>query len=136
MEHIDGSGEKDQDYGYALSFDQQVTKRVTLFCRYGFADKEIRDIQHFWSIGGQVSEPFAGRKDDVFGVGMAQSILGKDYRQANESASAETIYEIYYNFSWHPFVKVIPNIQIMTHPEANKDMPCSVVIGSRLLVIF
>ena len=37
MEHIDGSGEKDQDYGYALSFDQQVTKRVTLFCRYGFA---------------------------------------------------------------------------------------------------
>ena len=136
LERIDGSGEKKQDYGFALSFDQQVTKRITFFCRYGFSDRKVRDIQHFWSIGGQVSEPVSGRKDDVLGVGMAQSILGQDYRQAYESASAETIYEIYYNFGWHPFVKIIPNIQVMTHPDATRDISCSVAIGSRIVVIF
>jgi len=136
LERIDGSGEKEQDYGYAISFDQQVTKHITLFCRYGFADRKVQDIQHFWSIGGQISEPVSGRKDDVLGAGMAQSILGKDFREANESSSAETIYEIYYNYSLHPFVKLIPNIQVMTHPEAEKDISCSVVIGTRLVVIF
>ncbi len=58
---IDGSGNKNGDYGYALSFDQQISKRVTLFCRYGFADQEVRNIQHFWSWGGQLTEPIPGR---------------------------------------------------------------------------
>ncbi len=136
LERIDGSGKKNEDYGYALSFDQQITKHITLFCRYGFADKEVRDIQHFWSCGGQLSEPIPGRKNDVFGIGMAQSIFGDDYRQANAKASAETMYEIYYNYNAYPFVKIIPNIQVVTHPDADKKSSCDVVVGTRLVVAF
>ncbi len=133
---IDGSGNKNEDYGYALSFDQQISKRITLFCRYGFADKDVRNIQHFWSCGGQLSEPIPGRKNDVFGFGLAQSIFGDDYRQANAKASAETMYEIYYNFSAYPFVKIIPNIQAVTHPNGDKKSSCDVVVGTRLVVAF
>ena len=133
---IDGSGNKNGDYGYALSFDQQISKRITLFCRYGFADKEVRNIQHFWSCGGQLSEPIPGRKNDVFGFGLAQSIFGDDYRQANAKASAETMYEIYYNFNAYPFVKIIPNIQVVTHPDADKESSCDIVVGTRLVVAF
>lgn len=136
LERIDGLGEKNGDYGYALSFDQQISKHLTLFCRYGFADKKVRSIQHFWSCGGQFSEPIPGRKNDIFGIGMAQSISGEDYRQVNAKASAETMYEIYYNFSAHPFVKITPNIQIVTHPNTQKDSSCDVVIGTRLVVVF
>lgn len=136
LERIDGSGNKNEDYGYALSFDQQISKRITLFCRYGFADKEVRDIQHFWSCGGQLSEPIPGRKNDVFGFGLAQSIFGDDYRQVNAKASAETMYEIYYNFNAYPFVKIIPNIQVVTHPDADKESSCDVVVGTRLVVAF
>jgi len=133
---IDGSGNKNGDYGYALSFDQQVTKHITLFCRYGFADQDVRNIQYFWSCGGQLSEPIPGRKNDVLGFGLAQSIFGDDYRQVNAKASAETMYEIYYNFSAYPFVKIIPNLQVVTHPDGNKDSSCDVVVGTRLLVAF
>jgi carbohydrate-selective porin OprB len=133
---IDGSGNKNEDYAYALSFDQQVTKHITLFCRYGFADKEVRNIQHFWSCGGQLSEPIPGRKNDVFGFGLAQSIFGDDYRQVNAKASAETMYEIYYNFSAYPFVKIIPNIQAVTHPNGDKKSSYDVVVGTRLVVAF
>lgn len=136
LERVDDTGDKGEDYGYALSFDQQIAKHITLFCRYGFADRRVRDIQHFWSVGGQVSEPIPGCQDDVFGIGIAQSILGRDYRQACEKASAETMYEIYYNFSLHPFVKIIPNIQIATHPDAERDSSCNVVAGSRLVILF
>ena len=136
LERIDGSGKKNEDYAYALSFDQQISKHITLFCRYGFADKKVRNIQHFWSCGGQLSEPISGRKNDVLGIGMAQSILGEDYRQANAKAYAETMYEIYYNFSAHPFIKIIPNIQLVTHPNARKDSSGNVVVGTRLVVIF
>ena len=136
LSRIGGSGDKNEDYGYALSFDQQVAKQITLFCRYGFADKDVRKIQHFWSCGGQLSEPISGRKNDVFGIAMAQSILGDDYRQANAKASAETMYEIYYNFSAYPFVKIIPNIQAVTHPNADKKFSCDVVIGIRLVSAF
>ena len=136
LKRIDGSGEKNEDYAYALSFDQQISKHIALFCRYGFADKKVRSIQHFWSCGGQLSEPISGRKNDIFGIGMAQSILGEDYQQANAKAYAETMYEIYYNFSAHPFIKIIPNIQVVTHPNAQKDSSCNVVIGTRLVVIF
>ena len=136
LKRIDGSGERNENYGYALSFDQQISKQITLFCRYGFADKKVRNIQYLWSCGGQLNEPISGRKNDVFGIGMAQSISGEDYRQNNAKAYAETMYEIYYNFSAHPFVKIIPNIQVVTHPNAEKDSSCNVVIGARLVVIF
>ena len=136
LERIDGSEDQDGNYGYGLSFDQQISKSITLFCRYGFADRRVSEIQHFWSFGGQISQPIAGRIDDVFGIGMAQSILGKDYRQTYETASAETMYEIYYNFSLRPFVKIIPNIQVVTHPDAEKDSSCAVVAGTRLVILF
>lgn len=67
---------------------------------------------------------------------MAQSIFGDDYRQANAKASAETMYEIYYNFNACPFVKIIPNIQAVTHPGADKKSSCNVVVGTRLVVVF
>ncbi|MCM8797376.1 MAG: carbohydrate porin [Candidatus Omnitrophica bacterium] len=137
LEYIDGLGKRRRDCGYALSFDQQVTKRITFFCRYGFANQKVRDIRHFWSVGGQLSQPILGRKDDFLGIGMAQSILGRDYRQAYEyeTASSETIYEIYYNFSLHPFMKFIPNIQIVTSPYGKKSSGCNVVGGGRVVVL-
>ncbi len=136
LERIDEAGRKINSRGFGISFDQQVTGRITLFLRYGFADKVVREIEHFWSVGGQLSEPIPGRKDDVFGIGVAQSIAGKDYRIANESGSAETLYEVYYNISLHPFVKFIPNMEVVTHPQAEKHSGTYLVAGARLVIIF
>ena len=136
LERIDELGSKIDNPGFALSFDQQITKRITLFLRYGFADRQVNDIEHFWSVGGQISEPIPGRKDDVFGVGVAQSIVGELYRIANESGRAETLYEAYYNINLHPFVKLIPNIEVVTHPLAEKHSGTYVITGCRLVIIF
>lgn len=136
LDRIDDSGREINSSGFNLSFDQEVTKRIALFMRYGFADSRVRDIEYSWSCGGQITEPFQGRKNDVFGLGVAQSIVGRDYRLANESGAAETIYEAYYKISLHPFVKLIPSFQVVTHPLAQNDSGTDYVGGTRLVIIF
>jgi len=133
---IASNGDLRHDYGAALSFDQEITKDLILFCRYGFADPKVRSVQNFWSLGAQLTEPIPGRKSDYMGVGMAQSIFGNDYCNTNSSASAETMYELYYNIQAWTFVEIIPNLQIVTHPNGDKDQSCAIVGGARVVVIF
>ena len=137
LERIDGEGEKKDTLGYALSFDQEITKKVTLFLRYGCADEKIWDIKRFWSFGAQVNEPL-GRKDDYFAIGVARSIMGNDFRSLNEDTAArrETIYEIYYSCSLNSFVTLTPSLQLVTHPNADKDSKVALVIGCRFLLSF
>jgi len=136
VERIDEQGRKVDSCGFGLSFDQQVTERITLFMRYGLADRKVSDIEHSWSAGGQITEPIKGRKDDCLGIGVAQSIVGEDYYIANDSEAAETMYEVYYNLSLHPFVKFIPNLQVVTHPQAERHAGTDIVGGVRLVIIF
>jgi len=137
LSYVDGDGSKTNSLNWALSFDQAVNERVTLFLRYGFTDPKVRDIEYFWSFGGQILEPIPGRKLDCLGAAVAQSIMGRDFRQANEGSSrCETIYELYYNFSLNPAFTLTPDIQIITDPNANKSADTEVVCGLRLLLSF
>ena len=131
-------GVKNKDFGFALSFDQAITERISLFLRYGFADHEVRDIAYFWSAGGQITEPIPGRKFDCLGIGMARSIMGDDYRTANEPevAYAETMYEIYYSYYLNDLITLTPNIQVVTNPYADKTAPDELVCGIRFLLCF
>jgi carbohydrate-selective porin OprB len=135
--YSDENETKKNDLSWALSFDQAVTENITLFLRYGQADPKVRDIEYSWSCGGQITEPIPGRKFDCLGVGVAQSIMGKDYREANEgSTSSETMYEVYYSYSLNPVITLTPNIQIVANPNADKTADTEFVCGLRFLLDF
>jgi carbohydrate-selective porin OprB len=138
LERIGGEGERSEDFGYGISFDQEIAKGITLFLRYGHADERVRDIKHFWSFGGQIIEPIPGRKFDCLGVGVARSIMGKDYREASEeeAARSETIYEVYYSYNLNSFLILTPNLQIVTNPNADKAAETALVCGLRFLLSF
>ncbi len=138
MERLDGEGEKKDTLGYAVSFDQEITKRITLFFRYGNADEKIWDIKHFWSFGAQLLEPIPGRKLDYFSVGVARSIMGDDFRSANEEAtsSTETMYEVYYSYNLNPLITLSPSLQVVTHPNADRTAKTAIVLGFRFLLSF
>lgn len=129
---------KNNIFGWALSFDQAVNKHLTLFCRYGSADAKVWEIAHFWSCGAQLTEPLPGRKFDTLGFGVAQSIFGKDFREANgeDTALGETKYEIYYCLGINNSVSFTPDLQIVTNPDADKTAKTEVVIGLRFLLNF
>ena len=138
LERIDGEGERSSDYGYGVSFDQEIAKGVTLFLRYGHADERVRDVKHFWSFGGQIIELIPGRKFDCLGVGVARSIMGKDYRDNSEEeviAQSETIYEVYYSYNFNNLI-ITPNVQIVTNPNADKTAKTVIACGLRFLLSF
>ncbi|MDD5518849.1 MAG: carbohydrate porin [Candidatus Omnitrophica bacterium] len=139
LDYLDSDNTKNNDYGWALSFDQAVTERITLFLRYGTADPKVRDIEYFWSFGGQIREPLPGRKFDCLGIGVAQSIFGKDFRQANgydETTRSETMYEVYYSYSLNSALILTPSLQIVTNPNADKSADTEIVCGLRFLLSF
>ena len=139
--YVDSADEeetKKNDFGWALGFDQAITRQVTLFARYGAADPKVRDIEHFWSCGAQVVEPIPGRKFDLLAFGVAQSIMGDEYLRANgeDAARAETMYEIYYSLGFNNAVSLTPDIQIVTNPNADKTAETEIVFGLRFLLSF
>jgi len=139
LDYLNSDETKNSDSGFALSFDQAITKKAALFFRYGVSDPKVRDIEYFWSFGAQVTEPIPGRKFDCLGIGVARSIFSNDYREANgpdDTSRAETMYEAYYSYSLNSLIILTPNIQVVTNPNADKAESTEIVCGIRLLVTF
>lgn len=132
LERFD-SGTKRDDMGFALSFDQQVTEKITLFCRYGYAHPEAREIEHFWSVGGELAGPLEGRPDDVWGLGVAQSVSSHDFRRAEGVGPHETVFETYYNIKLTDYLYLTPNVQAVLKPGFDRDADVGVALGVRLV---
>ena len=134
----DQSGDQTAPPGVAISFDQRFEQGVTLFCRYGYEDPAVYQVEHFWSVGGQLSEFSSMRPDDVIGVGMAESILSRAYRDSTDPVGGphETLYEAYYLFYLDEFVTFTPVAQLLCHPLADPDAGSIIACGARLVVGF
>jgi carbohydrate-selective porin OprB len=136
LEKIDGSGTQNGDQGFGCSFDQAITKRITIFTRYGLADGRVRDIEYFWSLGGDMKNPLPGRDYDVIGIAVAQSISGKDYSNANADTGAETMFEVYYKIALNKYLYLTPDLQVLSHPKMNKSNGTATVLGIKGLFLF
>ncbi|MCK9572548.1 MAG: carbohydrate porin [Candidatus Omnitrophica bacterium] len=136
LEKIDGAGTQNGDQGFGLSFDQALTQRLTVFARYGLADGHVRDLENFWSCGGDLKNPLPGRNYDVFGVAVAQSINGKDYSSVNANTGAETMFETYYKIALNKYFYLTPDLQVLLNPKMNKDNGTALVLGIKTLLLF
>jgi len=134
----DGETSRYGDAGMAISFDQQLTKKLTVFFRYGITDERVRYVASAWSTGFQLDNPLPGRKYDVFSFGVAQSIMSLDYiRSTNpKSAGTETMFETYYSIALNELFTLTPDLQVLINPLADKKAPVAVVCSARLLFLF
>ncbi|HOF17480.1 MAG TPA: carbohydrate porin, partial [Phycisphaerae bacterium] len=133
---IDGNGSERDDLGFALSFDQQVTDKITAFLRYGWANEHVRNNRQFWNVGFTWQGPIAARPADDLGFSVGQTITGHDYRKANGATSSETLFETYYRIRFTEWLALSPNVQVMIHPGASPDNDVAVMAGLRLTVEF
>jgi len=135
---INAEGVRRNNYSFGLSFDQALTDRLTLFARYGLGDPKVKDVENFWSAGGQFIEPIPGRKYDCLGLGVAQSLFGDDYLEANSSdiSRSEMVYELYYSLRVKEYFYITPNLQFVQHPNADKQEGEAAACGVRFLLTF
>ncbi|MCL5282277.1 MAG: carbohydrate porin, partial [Planctomycetes bacterium] len=66
-----GPGLRRDNRGFAVSFDQSATDRLTLFFRYGYADAPVNGLTDFASLGARLEKPLPGRDHDVLQAALA-----------------------------------------------------------------
>jgi high affinity Mn2+ porin len=139
----DATKDKENSYGYGLSFDQELTNIIGVFARYGWQNPKVYlvdqddpgsefSLERSWSLGSQFKGTAWGRPDDVVGIGVGQIIPSKDYKKANNlQAKTESHLECYYNFKVNKYLSLSPDLQIIWRPygkdAANGDG--TIVVG-------
>jgi porin len=134
------------DVGFYLGADQMVwkenddpadTQGLGLFCRYGYAHRDINRVSDYWQAGASYKGLLPERNNDVFGFSVAQAILSSQYRHnVHAGADRETVYEWYYQIQLTPWCTISPDLQVVTNPGGDKDDRDAVVGGLRIRIIF
>jgi len=128
--HLDGSTTKRDDIGFAVSFDQKITEKLTGFFRYGWANDKYNNTEDFVSFGGQIEGLIKGRDEDVFAIGYARSVLSPDGLSAGSEREIDLI-ETYYKIVINEHIQVSPNIQFVMDPGGVTSESPATVFGVR-----
>ncbi|MBN2467674.1 MAG: carbohydrate porin [Deltaproteobacteria bacterium] len=123
------------NYGFGLSFDQEITEIMTLFTRYGWQRGSVSQVEHAWSAGLQCFGKFYGREDDTFGLGYGMAIIGDDWKdvdRANGITSGDEHHvELYYNMKVNDNLNISPDIQWVKDPNGDNGNDDVWVFGIR-----
>ncbi|MCA6072741.1 MAG: carbohydrate porin [Endomicrobium sp.] len=120
-------GNEEKTFGYGLSFDQSLSKIITLFARYGRqnpqrAKREACNILDSWSFGAQLNGGLWTRDMDKIGIAFGQNIPSKKWAASwNCSTTPETQTECYYSFYLNNNVTLTPVVQCIFKPYGGKD---------------
>ena len=134
--HLDDSGHiKHGDTGFAMSFDQQLTEKLTGFFRYGWADEKVNEEEDFVSFGAQIEGLIEGREKDVFAVGYALGIRSPDGLSFDDARNINLI-ETYYRIQVNDNIQISPDIQLVTHPGGLEKESPAIIYGLRLRIKF
>ena len=80
-------------------------------------DGQEFSLEHFYSLGFQLSGKLWGREDDFLGMGFSQIFASEEYKKENNlKAKSEEHLELYYNFKVNPHLSLSPNLQIIWDP--------------------
>ena len=140
------NGGRDDNRGFGISIDQNLSTRLTFFARYGAneengpssspeADTDAvdilegdADIASAWSTGLRFRSPFFSRVNDevAFAFGSLDIVGGDD-----ESAA-----EIYYKYQVNEHFAVTPNFQAIFDPAGIGDVDTVAVAGVRTQIEF
>lgn len=121
----DSTKTQEDNYGFGVSFDQEVTDVFGLFARYGWQRGSVSQIEHAWSAGFQCSGKFYGREDDIFGLAYGMAIIGDDWKDVDRTnginSADEHHVELYYNLKVNDHLNISPDIQWVKNPNGDSD---------------
>lgn len=124
------SGGSDDNKGFGVSLDQNISNRLTAFGRYGANEHNEGDteVASAWSLGLRLRSPFFARGNDEIGVafGMIDIVNG------NEESSTET----YYKYKINEHLSVSSHWQMVFDPAGVGSEDTVIVAGIRTQIDF
>lgn len=139
-----GSAQRGDDWGWYMSFDQQVYKEndkdkqgLGWFFRYAWRHDDIPHdagfFSEFWSTGLAYTGLIPERDHDTLGLAVAQLMSSETYRRRiDNEAGNETIYELYYAIEVFPWLVITPDIQYIDNPGGTDSDEISHAIAGGL----
>lgn len=131
---------KEDNYGFGVSFDQEITDVFGLFARYGLQRDSVSQIEHAWSVGLQCSGKFYGRENDIFGLAYGMAIIGDDWKNVDRrngiNSGDEHHVELYYKLKVNDYLNISPNIHWVKNPNGDSDNDDVWVFGLRTRLSF
>lgn len=117
--------------GWGLSFDQEITAHIGLWCRYGAqSNKEFNAFKAHTSFGVQFMN-FYYRPDDALGLAYGIVTLADAYAESLEEADDEEHIELYYRAQINEKIALTPHLQWITNPEGDATRDDALVVGFR-----
>jgi len=110
--------------------------RIDGSLRAGVADARFNAVDEFLGATLVVSQPFASRPDDAFGLAVAYGHTGDLYRAVQAmagipAAGAETSYELTYRAPVTGWLTLAPSVQFVSNPGADLALRDAWVVGLR-----
>ncbi|GAB1401382.1 hypothetical protein MASR1M68_02930 [Elusimicrobiota bacterium] len=116
------------NYGFGISFDQQLSDIAGVFARYGWEDGKVYfdsdpseadddvSLSQSWSLGVQFM-PALINTDDVFALAYGQIVPSSDYKEVNGlNGETENHIEIYYKWQVNDYLSISPNFHVIENP--------------------
>ncbi|MFH1877355.1 MAG: carbohydrate porin [Candidatus Omnitrophota bacterium] len=122
---------KEHNYGFGLSCDQNVTDVFGVFERFGWQNPEVSTIEYHWSFGGQMTGKYWKREEDKIAVAVGQAIPGRDYRDTAPMHKNETHFEAYYSYKVNEHLTFSPDLQCLWDVDGDRDEPAIFIYGIR-----
>lgn len=122
---LDTTKDKEKGYGFGMCFDQELTKELGIFLRYGWQNPKVYlntasafSLEQSYSLGGQLKGNLWGRNDDVVALAFGQIFPSDDYKKADASrrAKLENRLECYYNYRVNEHLSLSPDLQVIWNP--------------------
>ncbi|MCK9275846.1 MAG: carbohydrate porin [Syntrophales bacterium] len=140
-EHLLDSSKTDaHNYGFGLSFDQEVLEFLTIFTRYGWQCGSVSQIEHAFSAGFQFTGNPYGRESDAFGMAYGMAVPGDDWKELKRSngnnPGNEHHLEIYYTVKMNDHLNVSPDVQWVRNGNGDRASDDLWVFGIRAQLSF
>jgi carbohydrate-selective porin OprB len=120
--------EDQNEFGWALSCDQNITGNWGVFLRYGDNDGGINSIKRILSVGLSSLAPF-GRKNDQAGVGINYT------HPTDDTLRDEYAVDIFYRFQLTEGFELSADTQLIADPSAS-DNDAVAVFGLRARLLY
>jgi carbohydrate-selective porin OprB len=143
----DPSANEDQ-MGWGLSFDQEVTDGIKAFVRYSQTEDDLASwdsdedewamipFDRVWSAGLGISGLFWNRENDDVGLAYGSVLLTGDYEDANRHTADERYVEAYYNLGLHERFHITGDFQWIQNAGGDSDASDVYIFGLRSQVDF
>ncbi|MGE4357577.1 MAG: carbohydrate porin [Candidatus Omnitrophota bacterium] len=121
---LESDKDKERNYGFGISFDQEFTDYWGAFFRFGWQNPEVYlpdadfSLERTWSAGLEIKGDSWKREGDCLGLALGQVIPSDDYKGANSERNAkkETHFEAYYRLRINDHLHISPDIQVIWNP--------------------